>query len=455
MASSDGRPPTRPDIPWEHGRRIRHTAVDNADLETPSGDGRRTHMEPAPIGSLRLLRTNRPFSLLVISRAISFVGTSVGLVALLLQLAGGQSAVAAVTLLLLCGDLLPALLAPLLGVLADRIELRRLMVTCEVGQAAATTIIALWLPAVPILLGLFAVRAILGQIFQPASRAAVPTMVGDEQLPAANAAMGFGEHGIAVLGPLLAALALPVVGISGLLVVDAASFLVSAALLVGLPRMPAQELGLGEEGSFLRHAGRGLREVWRTVGLRVVIISFAVVVAFNGIDDVALVFLATGPLEASPSGTSLLYAGAALGLLLGYAVIGRWPAVFSASVLLTLGYAVNSLGNLLTGLSGVLLAALALQTIRGLGIAAQDVAASTIIQRAVPRALQGRTFSMFYGAVGVAAGVSYLMGGLLLAATGPRVTFVVAGLGGLLAAGVTALVLRAHSRRPPSSGSDA
>jgi MFS family permease len=412
-------------------------------------------MEPAPIGSLRLLRTNRPFSLLVISRAISFVGTSMGLVALLLQLAGGQSAVAAVTLLLLCGDLLPALLAPLLGVLADRIELRRLMVTCEVGQAAATTIIALWLPAVPILLGLFAVRAILGQIFQPASRATVPTMVGDEQLPAANAAMGFGEHGIAVLGPLLAALALPVVGISGLLVVDAASFLVSAALLVGLPRMPAQELGLGEEGSFLRHAGRGLREVWRTVGLRVVIISFAVVVAFNGIDDVALVFLATGPLEASPSGTSLLYAGAALGLLLGYAVIGRWPAVFSASVLLTLGYAVNSLGNLLTGLSGVLLAALALQTIRGLGIAAQDVAASTIIQRAVPRALQGRTFSMFYGAVGVAAGVSYLMGGLLLAATGPRVTFVVAGLGGLLAAGVTALVLRGHSRRPPSSGSDA
>ena len=412
-------------------------------------------MEPTPIGSFRLLRTNRPLSLLVISRAISFVGTSMGLVALLLQLAGGQFAVAAVTLLLLCGDLLPALLAPLLGVLADRIELRRLMLICEVGQAAATAIIAVWLPAVPILLGLFAARAILGQIFQPASRAAVPTMVGDEQLPAANAAMGFGEHGIAVLGPLLAALALPALGISGLLVVDAGSFLLSAALLWGLPRMPAQELGMGEEGSFLRHAGRGMREVWRTVGLRVVIISFAVVVAFNGIDDVALVFLATGPLQASPSGTSLLYAGAALGLLLGYAVVGRWPAVFSASVLLVAGYAVNSLGNLLTGLSGVLLAAFALQTIRGLGIAAQDVAASTIIQRAVPRALQGRTFSLFYGAVGVAAGVSYLMGGLLLAATGPRVTFTVAGLGGLLAAGVTALVLRAHSRRPPSSGSDA
>jgi MFS family permease len=348
--------------------------------------------------------------------------------------------------LLLCGDLLPALLAPLLGVLADRIELRRLMLICEVGQAVATAIIALWLPAVPILLCLFAARAVLGQLFQPASRAAVPSMVDDQQLPAANAAMGFGEHGVAVLGPLLAALALPVLGISGLLLVDAGSFLLSAALLVRLPRMPAQRLGIEEEGSFLRHAGRGVRDVWRTVGLRVVIISFAVVVAFNGIDDVALVFLATGPLEASPSGTSLLYAGAALGLLIGYAVVGRWPAVFSASVLLVGGYAVNSLGNLLTGLSGVLLAAFALQTIRGLGIAAQDVAAATIIQRAVPRALQGRTFSLFYGAIGVAAGVSYLLGGVLLAATGPRVTFVVAGLGGLLAAGATAVVLRTRDR---------
>jgi MFS family permease len=396
-----------------------------------------------------LLLTNRRLRLLVVSRAVSFVGTSIGLVALLLHLAGTQFAVAAVTLLLLCGDLLPALLAPLLGVLADRIELRRLMLICETGQAVATAVIAVWLPAVPILLGLFAVRAVLGQIFQPASRTAVPTMVDDEQLPAANAAMGFGEHGIAVLGPLLAALALPVVGISGLLLVDAGSFLVSAALLWGLPRMPARELGIAEQGSFLRHAGHGLLQVWRTVGLRVVIISFAVVVAFNGMDDVALVFLATGPLEASPSGTSLLYAGAALGLLMGYAVVGRWPAVRPAAVLLVAGYAVNSLGNLLTGLSGVLLAALALQTIRGLGIAGQDVAASTMIQRAVPRTLQGRTFSLFYGAVGVAAGVSYLMGGLLLAVAGPRVTFAVAGLGGLLAAGVTATVLWTQARRRP------
>ena len=399
-----------------------------------------------------LVRSNRPMRLLVISRAVSFVGSSTGLVALLLHLASTTVGVAAVTLLLLCGDMLPALLAPLTGVLADRIELRRLMVICEVGQAVATAVIAIWLPAVAILLALFTIRSVLGQVFQPASRAAVPTLVADELLPAANGALGFGEHGVAVLGPVLAAVLLPLVGIQGLLLIDAGSFLLSATLLIGLPSLPATPLELGEEGSFLRHAGRGLREVWRAVGLRVVIISFAAVVAFNGVDDVALVFLATGPLGGSQSAASLLYAGAALGLIVGYALVSRVSAVWSTAVMLVVGYGVTSLGNLLTGLAGAVVVALALQTIRGLGIAAQDVAATTFIQRGDPRALQGRTFSTFYGAIGLAAGLSYVLGGLLLGATGPRVTFVVAGAGGVLVAVITGVVLAAESRKSGRSG---
>ena len=262
-------------------------------------------------GGVRWLRANPPLCLLVVSRAISFLGSSMGLIALLLYLSGLEFAVAGVSALLLVGDFLPALLAPLLGTMADRIELRRLMLICEIGQAAATAAIAWWLPAAPLLLCMFAVRAVLGQIFQPASRAAIPALVVDAELPAANAAVGFGENGIPVLGPLLAASTLSLLGIRGLLLVDAATFLVSAALLSFLPRLPAQDLELGDEGSFIRHAGRGVQRVWRAVGLRTVIISFAVVVAFSAVDDVALVFLAGDELGATPAGTSLLYGGAA------------------------------------------------------------------------------------------------------------------------------------------------
>ncbi|MGZ4665634.1 MAG: MFS transporter, partial [Frankiaceae bacterium] len=92
---------------------------------------------------------------------------------MLLYLSTAGAGVAAVTLLMLCGDLAPALLAPMLGAVADRVELRRLMLACEVGQAMLTAVIAVWLPVVPLLLTLVTIRAVLAQIFQPAARAAV------------------------------------------------------------------------------------------------------------------------------------------------------------------------------------------------------------------------------------------------------------------------------------------
>ena len=100
-------------------------------------------------------------------------------------------------------------------------------------------------------------------------------------------------------------------------------------------------------------------------------------------------------------------------------------------LLILAGYAVSSLGNLLTGLSFAILAALAFQVVRGLGIAAMDVGHNTLIQRLVPADMLGRAFGNVYGAVGAAAGLSYIFGGLLLDATSPRVTLIVAGAGGL------------------------
>jgi MFS family permease len=115
--------------------------------------------------------------------------------------------------------------------------------------------------------------------------------------------------------------------------------------------------------------------------------------------------------------------------------------------LLLAGFAVSSAGNLLTGLAWAVGAAFAVQAVRGLGIAAMDVAATTLVQRTVPQDLQGRVFGSLYGGIGVAAALAYLLGGLLLDRTTPRVAFVAAGAAGLLATGATALALRRAVRR--------
>jgi MFS family permease len=427
-----------------------------------------TDGRPAGAGSLRLLRANRPFRLLWSARAVSFLGDSLGLVALMLHVAGTTGQALAVAALLLAGDFAPALLGPLTGTVADRLDRRRVMVGCELVQGALVVAIALWLPSLPLLLVLVGLRAVAGQVFQPASRAAVPALVGERDLERANAAVGVATNGGEALGPLVAAVALPVLGVRGVLLVDAASFLVSAALLGLLPALTGPSRGEGARPSFLADAAGGLRYLRGQAVVRAVVLGYVAVVACTGIDDVALVFLATGTFGAGEAAVGLLLAAVGIGLLAGYALLARAggrgpidqgtspvdrgttpavPRTPPAAGLLLAGFAVSSAGNLLTGLAWAVAAAFAVQAVRGLGIAAMDVAATTLVQRTVPPDLQGRVFGSLYGGIGVAAALSYLLGGLLLDRTTPRVTFVAAGAAGLLATGATALALRRAAHR--------
>jgi hypothetical protein len=284
-------------------------------------------------------------------------------------------------------------------------------------------------------------RAVAGQIFQPASRAAVPSLVRDRDLEGANSAIGFGTNGSEALGPLSAAALLPVIGVQGVLLVDAATFMISAALLTSLPSVPPAPIEEGARGSFMLEARVGLGYIWSVPLVRTIGLGFFAVVTFNGIDDVALVFLARDSLGGGDSAASLLYAAVGVGLLLGYALLARYAGRFPMVLVLLLGFGANSAGNLFSGLAWVVAAAFAVQAVRGVGIAAMDVAASTLLQRTVPQARLGRVFGNLYGAIGVAAGLSYVLGGFVLNATSPRATFVAAGVGGLLVTLATALAL--------------
>ncbi|WP_156758577.1 MFS transporter [Actinokineospora pegani] len=385
-----------------------------------------------------LLRANRPLRALFTARVISYGGDALSLVALMLHVAATTGQGVAVALLLLVGDFVPALTGPLAGAVADRFDRRRVMVVCELVQAAAVLAIAVALPPLGPLLVLVGVRALAGQVFQPASRSAVPALVGDRDLETANSAVGFGANAAEAFGPLLAAALLPVLGVRGVLLVDAASFLISALVLVRVPSLPPTP-SPGE--SLLGQARVGLGYILRTRPVRVVAIGFVAVVACNGVDDVALVLLATETFQAGGSAVGLLLGAVGVGLLAGYALLTRFAPAASMTALLVGGFLVSSAGNLLTGLAWAVSAAFAVQAVRGLGLAAMDVASSTLLQRLVPAALLGRVFGNLYGAIGIAAAISYLGGGLLLDATDAPTTLLIAGGAGVLATAAVAISL--------------
>jgi MFS family permease len=408
-----------------------------------------------------LLAGNRAFRTLWTARLISFLGDSLGLIALLLYTASHFGTGLAVALLMIAGDFVPSLLSPVAGAISDRWDRRAVLISCELVQGGLIAVIAVTLPSLPLLLLLVAIQSAVAAVFQPASRSAVPSVVPDADLERANAAIGFGTNGMDSAGPLAGAVLLAVLSVRELLLIDAATFVTSALLLATLPALPAL-LALpartaakaapvkASAAALLAQARDGLRYIWQDRVIRVVTLAFCAVVLFNGVDDVALVFLARHTLHGSTSAASLVYAGAGLGLLAGFLLIAKAAPRMALPLLIVAGYAVSSLGNLLTGLSFAILAALGFQVVRGLGIAAMDVGHNTLIQRAVPAEMLGRVFGNVYGAVGAAAGLSYVFGGLLLDATNARVTLIVAGSGGLVAAAAAAIVLPRAIRAQPA-----
>jgi MFS family permease len=395
---------------------------------------------------MNLLRTNAAFRRLWLARFVSFLGDSLGLVALIVYLSRRTDSGAVVGLLLLAGDLTPALLAPAVGVVADRTEARRTMVTCELVQAAAVGAIVLLQPATPLILLLVAVRAVVAGVFQATSRSLVPELVADEELERANTVLGFGTHGLEALGALLAAGLLLAVTARAVLAVDVVTFLLSPLLLVGLPRVEvAVDVGAG----VLRDVRDGLDAVWRLPLVRTLALTFWTFAVFTAADDVALPFLGRHDFGTGDAGVSLLYAGGGIGVVLGLLLVQRRAAAPFAVAMA--GLAVGGAGNALTGIAPAVAVAVAMQTVRGIGNAWVGIGTDTLVQREAPRAVRGRVFAIVYGGVGIAAGVSYLAGGPIVDAAGPRAVLGVGGACGVACAAIAAWASRSRATRTPGS----
>jgi Na+/melibiose symporter-like transporter len=137
--------------------------------------------------------------------------------------------------------LLPGLvMGPLAGVLVDRWDRRRTLVAVSLAQA----VFLLPLLAVDgrdrlwIVYLVMAVEATLAQLNDPARNALVPAMVARDELVAANALIGLNGNLARLAGSPLGGVLVEVAGLPGLVVGDAASFLLGAALIALVGRSP-------------------------------------------------------------------------------------------------------------------------------------------------------------------------------------------------------------------------
>jgi MFS family permease len=384
-----------------------------------------------------LLR-NGPFVALGTARAISFAGDMVSTVALVLLVSRDHPATAVGGLLLAQG--LPGLLSAFAGSIADRFDRRRLMILCQLGQGVIFGAITLWLPPYVALLGLVVLASLLGALLRAAAQTSLPALVGDDQLLTANALLGSAYNTSFILGPAIGGALAGLAGPRAALALDTATFLVSAATLLRLPLLPpAPSRDDGDSGRVMP----ALRYALRDPVLRGVLVSFTLIVAFAGVDNVALVFLVRDTLHASATVYGLAMAIFGLGMLLGTVLIVR-KSHLRAERLLFGSIVATALGTLGLGLAPAIGVVFVAQIIGGIGNGVDVAAGNTLIQRRAPPAMLGRISGA--GAAGNSIGflVAYLGGGALVDATSPRTAFVIAAAGTLTALMAIAPMARAR-----------
>jgi MFS family permease len=405
-------------------------------------------MQRAAGGAADLWRRAPGFRRLLVADVVSPLGDAMGTVALILYLQrelGTGTAVATV----LVAESLPPLLSPWLGVRADRLPARRVLVACAIAQGATMAAAALVLPGLVGLFALVLVRAAFATVASAAAGAAVPALVEDQDLPRANAALGGARELGVIVGPPSAGLLFAAAGgVRTVLAVDAATFLLVVPLLAGL-RLPVPGPAPEVVTTVRADALEGLRHLWRSPVLRGLALAFWICVLAGGADDLVLPFLGAGELGAGPVAIGVLLGGASVGLVIGLVLIARWGRAWPARDAVLVGFAVAALGNLVTAFAPTVAVAVVTQMVRGGGIALIEANARTLVQRTVPRAVLGRVLANLYGGVGVAAALSYAIGGPLLDATSPRVMFVVIGSAGLIGAGVGAALARGRDEGAP------
>ncbi|TDP95136.1 MFS transporter [Labedaea rhizosphaerae] len=238
----------------------------------------------------------------------------------------GSPLITAVTFML---GLLPSVVcAPIGGVLADRWDRRRMIVWVSVAQAALLLPLLavdgpdrLWLVLV-----VTGAQAALAAVFEPAKNALVPVLVEPDQLAGANGLIGFASSMGRLLGGPLGGVVLQVWGIHGVVLADALSFLVVAALMAPRRGMPVS--GAGERppfGKWWRQWTDGLRVVLAPGPLRPVAIIAGLLGLAQGMFVALFVFYVTDVLGAGEAETGLLRGVQAIGGLAGGLIAG-WLA---------------------------------------------------------------------------------------------------------------------------------
>ncbi len=362
----------------------------------------------------RLLRSNRNFRRLWSAQIVSEIGDwfyTLAIYNLLLQLTGRAGSVALALVL----QVLPqTFIGPTAGVVNDRLRRKHVMIASDIGRTVIVFCMLLvrskekvWL-----VYALLVAETLLAAFFEPARNAVIPNIVEREDTVVANTLSSTTWSVNLMLGAALGGLVAALLGRDAVFVLNALSFMVSAALLAGMRFSEP-------------HASRGGRFKAREL------IDFSPIIA--GIRYVrsharlrSTIFVKFGNLVIGPSwvlftvmgqnefavhrrgltlersaflGMSLLLGARGLGALLGPVFTARWAghAKRRLEVAIFWGYLGTAVGYTMLGVAGRLWQACLCVMLAHFGSSILWVFSTTLLQMQTEDEFRGRVFAADLG----------------------------------------------------------
>jgi len=355
------------------------------------------------VGYIDLLRRNRSFRQLWLGQVVSQMGdwfNTIAVYTIILQLTGSGRDVG----LLLVARFVPSFLfGPLAGVVADRFSRQKIMIVSDLLRALVVlgflfvrSADQLWIVYVLTVLQLG-----LSTFFEPAKTAAIPSIVEDRELVAANAISSVTWSAMLTIGAAIGGIITDGFGTNVAFILDGGTYLLSAALLASI-RVPKRKKRERQKVSLSRLLGiRETIEGIKYVMERPRVLALLLVKPAWGIGGGILTLLAVFGERIFPvgkgaaGGIGVLFAargiGTAVGPIVARRIAGEGVKRMQASI--GIAFLIGGVFYIAFGSTTSFVFALIVLGIAHCGGSILWVFSTVMLQRAVVDSFRGRVFA--------------------------------------------------------------
>ncbi|MEZ0346882.1 MAG: MFS transporter, partial [Thermus sp.] len=327
--------------------------------------------------------------------------------------------------------------SPLLSAWADTQDRKRLLVWSDLLRAPLVALIPLLgAKSLPFLLLLVFLIELLRDLHDPIQNAVVPDLVPKEEVDEANSLILLADRLSEVLFVGAAGVLVAAVGPAYAFYLDAATYLASGLLLLGLPSLKPERM---PKAGFFARVKEGLGHLWQTPSIRRAVGTLFAAAAFGSVETALGVVLAIKWLQVGSAGFGFMEAAMALGAILGGLALPRLLAKVPRERLFLLALLLFGLFEASVGLFPVFAWVLLAFFGGGFLNMAFIVPARSILQLNTPQEMRGRIFAAFGAVMNAAVLIGTMLGGALEGPLGAPTVFLLAGLGVSLAATYTLL----------------